>query len=39
MTFSTDVTSLGGILDRITSISLQIHNSANLTEMLDVTVQ
>jgi PAS domain S-box-containing protein len=39
MTFSTDVTSLGGILDRITSISLQIHNSANLTEMLNITVQ
>ncbi len=39
MTLSTDVTSLGDILDGITATSLKIHNSANLTEMLDVTVQ
>jgi signal transduction histidine kinase/CheY-like chemotaxis protein len=30
---------LGEILDRITNLSLQIHNSPNLTDMLNVTVQ
>jgi PAS domain S-box-containing protein len=30
---------LGEILDRITNLSLQIHNSANLTDMLNLTVQ
>ncbi|WP_434687323.1 ATP-binding protein [Pseudanabaena minima] len=39
MTTSPNATCLGEILDRITNLSLQIHNSTNLTNMLNVTVQ
>ncbi len=40
MSFSKNVEiSLESVLDRITAISLQIHNTDNLTDMLGVTVQ
>ncbi|NMF58227.1 PAS domain-containing protein [Pseudanabaena yagii] len=39
MSFEHVATFLGGMLDRFTDLSLQIHNSSNLTDMLNVAVQ
>jgi hypothetical protein len=39
MSFDHVATFLGGMLDRFTDLSLQIHNSSNLTDMLNVAVQ